>query len=146
MIANRLMEAALEGGDLSIAEALPIDMVNRLEDKREQLAFDPLGRRQWFADNLGPYRRLLRVAVLKNNAPLARLQQGPMEGPLPEARQRPFLNRVGVPALESVDFLYGQDLDVVLLQHLHGASDGRIVNAEFEQILTRIRMLSPAPT
>ncbi|MEN6549887.1 MAG: hypothetical protein ABFE07_27915, partial [Armatimonadia bacterium] len=68
---EQLATTALASGDLPAAEKALLQQISRLEAKREQLAFDRLLRQQWFADNLGPYRKLLRVAVLENKAPLA---------------------------------------------------------------------------
>jgi len=62
-IAEALAETALEQRNWVKAERALMDLVNAQEAKRERLAFDPLLRQQWFADNLSPYRRLLRVAA-----------------------------------------------------------------------------------
>ena len=66
-----LAEASLQAGDLDAARAALIDIIARQESKRDQLAFDPTLRQQWFADNLGPYRKLMRVAALRNDPALA---------------------------------------------------------------------------
>jgi len=70
-ISQQLAELALATGDLATAEKTLLDIINRLEAKREALAFDRVLRMQWFADNLGPYRKLLSVAAREKNAPLA---------------------------------------------------------------------------
>ena len=69
--ANMLAEASLDAGDLDAAKAALVDIVTRSEAKRDQLAFDPQLRQQWFADNLGPYRKLLRVAAQQGDVALA---------------------------------------------------------------------------
>lgn len=69
--ATQLAQAALDEGNLPAARATLLEICNRQENKREQLAFDPLLRQQWFADNLGPYRQLLRVAALQEDVSLA---------------------------------------------------------------------------
>jgi len=70
-ITDQLAQAALEEGHLAAAEQALVDIINRNEQKRERLAFDPLLRQQWFADNITPYRKLLRVAALKKDPYLA---------------------------------------------------------------------------
>lgn len=70
-ISQQLAELALSSGDLATAETTLLQAIGRLGAKRDQLAFDPLLRQQWFADNLGPYRKLLWVAARRENASLA---------------------------------------------------------------------------
>ena len=70
-IAQQLVDQALGSGDLGTAREALLDIVQRQEQKRDRLAFDPLLRQQWFADSLGPYRKLLRVAALQGDAALA---------------------------------------------------------------------------
>lgn len=72
-IADQLAQVAVAEGDLAAAEQILLEIVDRQEQKRERLAFDPRLRQQWFADNIGPYRSLLRVAALKNDPYLALL-------------------------------------------------------------------------
>jgi len=70
-ISSQLADVALVGGDLETAKAALIQVVNRTEAKREQLAFDPVLRQHWFADNIGPYRKLMRVSAETNDPLLA---------------------------------------------------------------------------
>ena len=70
-VAEELAQVALEAGDLATARDALTGLVAQQESRREHLAFDPLLRQQWFADNLGPYRKLLRVAALQGDAALA---------------------------------------------------------------------------
>jgi CHAT domain-containing protein len=70
-INDQLAEASLQSGDLPAAKTALLDIVTRSEAKREQLAFDPDLRQQWFADNIGPYRKLLRVCAQTNDPILA---------------------------------------------------------------------------
>jgi CHAT domain-containing protein len=42
-----------------------IALTQQREAQREQLAFDPALRQQWFADNIGPYRKLLKMAAVR---------------------------------------------------------------------------------
>ena len=70
-VAERLAQAAIQSGDLPAARAALLDLVQQGEAKRERLAFDPLLRQQWFADSLGPYRKLLWVAAKEGDATLA---------------------------------------------------------------------------
>jgi CHAT domain-containing protein len=70
-ITDQIAEASLKAGDLDAARAAYTDIVNRSEERREQLAFDPALRQQWFADNIGPYRKLLRVVALQEDPAMA---------------------------------------------------------------------------
>ncbi|NSW58087.1 MAG: CHAT domain-containing protein [Armatimonadetes bacterium] len=70
-ISSQLADVALVGGDLETAKTALIQIVDRTETRREQLAFDPVLRQHWFADNIGPYRKLMRVAALTNDPLLA---------------------------------------------------------------------------
>jgi CHAT domain-containing protein len=67
-ISQQIAELALATGDLTGASKALHEIIDRLEAKREALAFDPVLRQQWFADNLGPYRKLLRVEARRQNA------------------------------------------------------------------------------
>lgn len=75
ILADRLTEQianiSLQTGNLAVTQNALIEVVKRREQSREQLAFDPLLRRQWFADNLQAYRTLLRIAALRNDPELA---------------------------------------------------------------------------
>jgi CHAT domain-containing protein len=66
-ISQQIAELALSTGDLTAAEQALLDIVARMEEKREALAFDHILRQQWFADNLGPYQKLLRVEALRKS-------------------------------------------------------------------------------
>ena len=70
-ITEELAQKALDRGDLTTARGALTELVGREEGKRQRLAFDPLLRQQWFADSLGCYRRLLRVAALQHDPLLA---------------------------------------------------------------------------
>jgi len=70
-IAAEQADLALESGDLQTARQALLALVEQEEAKRERLALDPLLRQQWFADSLGPYRKLLKVAALQRDAALA---------------------------------------------------------------------------
>lgn len=70
-ITDQLAEASLRAGDLDAARAAYTDIVNRSEERRQQLAFDPQLRQQWFADNIGPYRKLLRIVALQQDPAMA---------------------------------------------------------------------------
>ena len=70
-VADQLAQAALDEGDLPAARTKLLEICNRREGQRDRLAFDPSLRQQWFADSLGPYRQLLRVAALQNDPALA---------------------------------------------------------------------------
>ena len=70
-ISQQLAELAVSTGDLVTAEETLLKVIDQLESKREALAFDRVLRQQWFADNLGPYRKLLWVAAKRRKAPLA---------------------------------------------------------------------------
>ncbi len=70
-VAVQLAQAALASGDLGTAKSTLLELVAEQESKRERLAFDPLLRQQWFADSLGSYRKLLKVAALQRDAALA---------------------------------------------------------------------------
>lgn len=70
-LATRLSQLALETGDLPSAKRALLDLVRQQEAKRERLAFDPLLRQQWFAENLGSYRKLLQVCAQLDDAPTA---------------------------------------------------------------------------
>jgi hypothetical protein len=66
-ISQQLAELAVATGDLVTAEQALLDVIERLETKREALAFDRVLRQSWFADNLGPYQKLLRVEALRGD-------------------------------------------------------------------------------
>jgi len=70
-IAQKLAEAALAGQDLATAERALLDLVARSEAARGALVLNPVLRRGWFADSLGPYRQLLRVMALEGKPLLA---------------------------------------------------------------------------
>jgi len=70
-IVDQRAAIALDEGDLPAARDALIAVIDRAEAKRERLAFDPLLRQQWFADNITPYRQLMRVAALQGDAELA---------------------------------------------------------------------------
>lgn len=70
-VSQQVASLALSTGDLATAERTLLGTIERLESKREQLAFDRLVRMQWLADNLGPYRQLLTVAAKRGNGALA---------------------------------------------------------------------------
>ncbi|MEN6644598.1 MAG: CHAT domain-containing protein, partial [Armatimonadia bacterium] len=67
-ISQQLAELALATGDYATAETALLDIIDRLEAKREALAFDRILRQQWFGDNLGPYQKLLRLHAVRKNA------------------------------------------------------------------------------
>ena len=69
--ATQIAQAALDEGDLPAARSKLLEICNRHEAERDRLAFDPQLRQRWFADSLGPYRQLLRVAALQNDPALA---------------------------------------------------------------------------
>ncbi len=68
---EQLADVAIQAGRLGSARSALIDLIDRAEARRERLAFDPLLRQQWFADNITPYRQLMRVAALQGDAELA---------------------------------------------------------------------------
>ncbi|MEN6549886.1 MAG: CHAT domain-containing protein [Armatimonadia bacterium] len=70
-VGQQLAELALATGDLNTAETAFLDIIDRLEGKREALAFDRILRQQWFADNLRPYQRLLRVEAMRKDPGMA---------------------------------------------------------------------------
>lgn len=70
-VAREFARVSLECGDLDAARTALLDLINQAEGQRERLAFDPRLRQQWFADNIGPYRQLMRVAQLQGDAELA---------------------------------------------------------------------------
>lgn len=70
-VADQRSAIALEEGDLPAAREALIAVIDRAEARRERLAFDPLLRQRWFADNIRPYRQLMRVAALQGDAELA---------------------------------------------------------------------------
>ncbi|MEN6642023.1 MAG: hypothetical protein ABFE08_06220, partial [Armatimonadia bacterium] len=70
-VSQQLAELALAAGDLNTAETAFLDIIDRLESKREALAFDRILRQQWFADNLRPYQRLLRVEAMRKDPGMA---------------------------------------------------------------------------
>ncbi|HUS81146.1 MAG TPA: CHAT domain-containing protein, partial [Armatimonadota bacterium] len=75
LIANsvdqELAALALETDDLPAAQEALTDVIDRIERQRQRLAFDPLLRQRWFADNITPYRQLTRVTALQDDAELA---------------------------------------------------------------------------
>ncbi|MEA3401004.1 MAG: CHAT domain-containing protein [Armatimonadota bacterium] len=70
-VANQRASLGLEEGDLPAARDALIAVIDRTEERRQRLAFDPRLRQEWFADNIGPYRQLMRVAALQADAGLA---------------------------------------------------------------------------
>ncbi|NDK16784.1 MAG: hypothetical protein GW911_32550, partial [Armatimonadetes bacterium] len=70
-LTQQLAELSLGSGNLGSTKQALQDLVKQQEAKRERLAFDPLLRQQWFADNLSTYRKLLTVAAKMDDAPLA---------------------------------------------------------------------------
>ncbi|MBI3922267.1 MAG: hypothetical protein HY318_12680, partial [Armatimonadetes bacterium] len=68
---QQLAELALGSGNLAGAKQALLARVNQQEAQRDRLAFDPLLRQQWFADNLSSYRKLLSVAAKQEDAMLA---------------------------------------------------------------------------
>ena len=70
-VTQQISEVAVEAGDTAAAERALVEIIQRQEAARDRLAFDPLLRQQWFADSLGAYRKLLKVAALQGDAALA---------------------------------------------------------------------------
>jgi CHAT domain-containing protein len=69
--AQHMARVSLQCGDLAGARTALLDITQQAEGRRERLAFDPRLRQQWFADNIGPYRQLIRVAELQGDVELA---------------------------------------------------------------------------